>query len=135
MDTDDMYDANYISYSIFEIISTGKPICGSADMNMYCNGQFYKQQCLYIQMLNEATMVFKKSVCTTPFNDTNSNEAVPFLNNHLGDIVEGNIDNLMCCIAHENNTISKKQWLEDQFKRKTLPQYKKHLEILSKIHV
>ena len=135
MDTDDMYDANYISYSIFETISSGKPICGSADMNMYSKGQFYKQKCLYIQMLNEATMVFKKSVWTTPFNDTNSNEAAPFLSNHLGDIVEANIDRLMCCIAHDHNTVPKKQWLQDQYKTKPLPQYKKHLEILSQINV
>jgi len=134
MDTDDMYDKDYIGYSIFEMEKNDKSIAGSADMNVYCNNQFYKQRCLFLHYLNEATLVFKKSIWS-PFNKTNSNEAVPFLEKHLGNIIETNIDRLMCCIPHDHNTIPKQQCLVDQYKTKPLPQYSKHIELLSSINV
>ena len=107
MDTDDMYDKDYIGYSIFEMETNDKSIAGSADMNVYCYNQFYKQRCLFLHYLNEATLVFKKSIWS-PFNSTNSNEGIPFLEKHLGNIIETNIDRLMYCIAHDHNTIPKK---------------------------
>ena len=60
MDTDDFYSPEYISYSIFEMETNNKSIAGSADMNVY-NGDFFKQSCMFIHLLNEATMIFKKS--------------------------------------------------------------------------
>ena len=134
MDTDDMYDKDYIGYSIFEMETNDKSIAGSADMNVYHKGDFYKQRCLFLTMLNEATLVFKKSIWS-PFNSTNSNEGIPFLEKHLGDIIETNIDRLMCCIAHDHNTIPKKQWLVDQYKTPPLSQYSKHIELLSSLNV
>jgi glycosyltransferase involved in cell wall biosynthesis len=134
IDTDDMYDAGYIAHSIFEMETNDKCIAGSADMNVYCNGTFYKQRCMFLHMLNEATLVFKKSL-NPQFASTNSNEAVPFLQTHLGDIVETNIDRVMCCISHDGNTIPKTQWLKDQFKTEALGQYEKHMEIYSKCNV
>ena len=131
MDTDDFYDAGYISHSIFEMITNDKCIAGSADMNVYCDGKFYKQRCMFLHMLNEATLVFRRDL-HYKFASTNSNEAVPFLQQHLGNIVETNIDRVMCCISHDSNTIPKTQWLKDQFKTEALGQYEKHLEIYSK---
>ena len=119
MDTDDMYDKDYIGYSIFEMETNDKSIAGSADMIVVgYKGTlpiFYKQRCMFLHMLNEATLVFKKSL-NQQFASSNSNEAVPFLQQHLGDIIETNIDRLMCCIAHDHNTIPKKQWIQDQYK-------------------
>jgi glycosyltransferase involved in cell wall biosynthesis len=134
MDTDDMYDKDYIGHSIFEMETNDKSIAGSADMLVYSKGDFYKQRCLYLHYLNEATLVFKKSIWS-PFNSTNSNEAIPFLEKHLGNIIETNIDRLMCCIAHDHNTIPKKQWLVDQYKTPPLSQYSKHIEVLSSLNV
>ena len=134
MDDDDFYSPKYISHSIFQMIYEDKPIAGSADMNMYHKGEWYKQKCLFLHMLNEATLVFKKSVWSS-FGDTNSNEAVPFLKNNLGNIIETNIDNIMCCVAHDKNTISKKAWICDTYKSKPLSQYSKHIEILSSINI
>jgi glycosyltransferase involved in cell wall biosynthesis len=134
MDTDDMYDKGYIGHSIFEMETNDKSIAGSADMLVYSKGDFYKQRCLYLHYLNEATLVFKKSIWS-PFNSTNSNEAIPFLQKHLGNILETNIDRLLCCIAHDHNTIPKQQWLLDQYKTKPLSQYSKHIELLSSINV
>jgi len=134
MDTDDMYDKDYISHSIFEIETNDKSISGSADMNVYSGGKFYKQRCMFLHMLNEATLVFKRDL-HYKFASTNSNEAVPFLQQHLGNIVETNIDRVMCCISHDSNTIPKSQWIKEQFKTEALTQYEKHIEIYSKCNV
>ena len=134
IDTDDMYDAGYISHSIFEMETNDKAISGSADMNVYCDGTFYKQRCMFLHMLNEATLVFRRDL-HYKFASTNSNEAVPFLQQHLGNIVETNIDRVMCCISHDSNTIPKTQWIQDQFKTEALGQYEKHMEIYSKCNV
>jgi len=133
MDTDDFY-SDYIAYSIFEMESNDKSIAGSADMIVYSKGSFYKQRCMFLHMLNEATLVFKKSL-NPQFASSNSNEAVPFLQQHLGNIIETNIDRVMCCIAHDHNTIPKKQWLVDQYKTPPLSQYNTHLQIISSINV
>ena len=133
IDTDDMYAPDYISYSIFEMETNNKTIAGSADMNVYDGKDFYKQRCMFIHLLNEATMVFKKSAWTS-FADTNSNEAVPFLEKNIKNIVETNIDRVMCCVAHKTNTIDKNPWCVDAYKRKPLSQYSKHIE-LSLIHI
>jgi len=134
VDTDDMYDKDYISHSIFEMETNDKSISGSADMNVYCNGKFYKQRCMFLHMLNEATLVFRRDL-HYKFASTNSNEAVPFLQQHLGKIVETNIDRVMCCISHDSNTIPKTLWIKEQFKTEALGQYEKHLEIYSKCNV
>jgi len=144
MDTDDMYDKDYIGYSIFEMETNDKSIAGSADMIVVgymtkegCREHlptFYKQRCMFLHMLNEATLVFKKSL-NPQFASSNSNEAVPFLQQYLGKIVETNIDRLMCCIAHDHNTIPKKQWIQDQYKTNHLSQYNTHLQIISSINV
>ena len=131
MDTDDFYDAGYISHSIFEMITNDKCIAGSADMNVYCDGTFYKQRCMFLHMLNEATLVFRRDL-HYKFASTNSNEAVPFLLKHLGNIVETNIDRVMCCISHDSNTIPKTLWIKEQFKTEPLTQYERHIEIYSK---
>ena len=134
IDTDDMYDAGYISHSIFEMETNDKSIAGSADMNVYCDGTFYKQRCMFLHMLNEATLVFRRDL-HYKFASSNSNEAVPFLQKHLGNIVETNIDRVMCCISHDSNTIPKTPWIKDQFKTEALGQYEKHMEIYSKCNV
>ena len=133
MDTDDFYSPEYISYSIFEMETNNKTIAGSADMNVY-NGDFFKQSCMFIHLLNEATMVFKKSAWSN-FADSNSNEAVPFLEKNITNIIETNIDRVMCCLSHKTNTIDKKAWCVEQYKRKPMPQYSKHIEILSTLNV
>jgi len=134
MDDDDFYSPKYISHSIFQMIYEDKSIAGSADMNMYHKGEWFKQRCVFLHMLNEATLVFKKSVCIG-FGDTNSNEGIPFLQNNLENIIETNIDNIMCCVAHDKNTISKKAWISDTYKSKPLSQYSKHIEILSSLNI
>jgi glycosyltransferase involved in cell wall biosynthesis len=134
IDSDDMYAADYISYSIFEMETNNKTIAGSADMNMWDGKQFYKQRCMFLHLLNEATMVFKKSAWSR-FADSNTNEAVPFLEKNMNNIVETNIDRVMCCVCHKGNTVDKTAWLNDKYKSAVLSQYSKHIEILSSLNI
>ena len=134
IDTDDFYAPDYISYSIFEMETNNKTIAGTADMNMWDGKQFYKQRCMFLHLLNEATMVFKKSAWSR-FADTNSNEAVPFLEKNINNIVETNIDRVMCCVCHKGNTVDKTAWLNDKYKSTVLSQYSKHIEILSSLNI
>ena len=134
IDTDDFYAPDYISYSIFEMETNNKTIAGSADMNMWDGKQFYKQRCMFLHLLNEATMVFKKSAWSR-FADSNTNEAVPFLEKNMNNIVETNIDRVMCCVCHKGNTVDKTAWLDDKYKSSVLSQYSKHIEILSSLNI
>ena len=134
MDTDDFYHPDYISHSIFEMETNNKSIAGSADMIIYKDNQYYKQKCVFLYMLNEATLVFEKSAWQR-FADSNTNEAVPFLLNNIPNIIETNIDRVMCCLAHDNNTINKTPWLKDQYKYHHLDEYKHHHKILSTINL
>ena len=134
IDTDDFYAPDYISYSIFEMETNNKTIAGSADMNMWDGKQFYKQRCMFLHLLNEATMVFKKSAWSR-FADSNTNEAVPFLEKNMNNIVETNIDRVMCCVCHKGNTVDKTAWLNDKYKSTVLSQYSKHIEILSSLNI
>lgn len=134
MDDDDFYHPDYIAHSIFEMEYNNKSIAGSADMYLYAGDKWFKQRCFFLHMLNEATMVFKKSAWSS-FGNTNSNEAVPFLEKNLENIIETKIENLMCCVAHDSNTISKKGWCVETYKAEPLPQYSKHIKILSSINI
>lgn len=117
------------------MIKEDKTISGSADMIVYNKIDYYKQNCIFLHMLNEATLVFKKDIDIN-FNNTNSNEAVPWLINNIPNIVETPIDDIMCCISHSENTISKNGWCISSHSYKDLSnQYNKHLEILSHINL
>jgi glycosyltransferase involved in cell wall biosynthesis len=141
MDTDDFYMPDYIAHSIFEMESNNKSIAGCADMNVYDFTHFYKQRCIFLHYLNEATMVFKKSVFTS-LTDANSNEAVSFLLTNIDKIIETNIDKIMCCVSHTTNTIPKEPWCTDKYKIKSVEngfnpfiQYTNHCKILSTLNV
>ena len=114
MDTDDYYQPGFISKSIFNLIRTGKSVSGSADMIMAHGDKRYKTRCLYLDMLNEATLVFRR---TFPgrFADTSAGEGRSFLDGFLEDIVETDIESLMICQVHAGNTVDKSGWLQEKY--------------------
>ena len=135
MDTDDFYNPEYISKSIFNLIKEDKNISGSADMIVYDKIGYYKQRCLFLHMLNEATLVFKKTN-NINFNNNSSNEAVPWLIENIPNIIETEIDNIMCCISHNENTICKKAWCSPKYNYIDLNiKYENHIKILSTITI
>ena len=110
MDTDDLYHNDYISQSIYSLNVSGKQLSGSINMLITDLEKVYIQQCNQFIMLNEATMVFDKEYFKShKFSSVNSGEGREFCEEQF--IVHN--DFLMICIAHNNNTIDKKNWLKE----------------------
>ena len=110
MDTDDLYHNDYISQSVYSLNITGKQLSGSINMLITDLEKTYIQQCSHFTMLNEATMVFEKEYFKThKFSSVNSGEGREFCEEQY--IIHN--DFLMICIAHQENTIDKKNWLKD----------------------
>jgi len=132
-DTDDMYSRDYLSSSIFNLIKTGKGLSGSSDMLMMdtATKTTYKQRCINIDMINEATMCYTKSYADThKFSNTMSSEGISFC--EIKEITETPIEEIMICLAHDSNTVSKKQWVTDAYKSPIdMTWFKQHLEIIS----
>ena len=135
MDTDDFYSPSFLSSSIFNLIKSGKNISGSSDMLMMdtATEKNYLQRCLYLDMLNEATMVFRRSFgLKHKFSNSNSAEGIAFLTGSLNEIYETPIHDIMVCLAHEKNTVNKSAWLCDKYETAIdMTKYSLHL-ILSK---
>lgn len=133
MDTDDMYSRDYLSSSIYNLIKTGKGLSGSSDMLMMdtATSNTYKQRCINIDMLNEATMCYTKSYAEKhKFSNKMSSEGISFC--EIKEIVETPIEEIMVCLAHAGNTVCKKQWVDDAYKSPIdMTWYKRHLEIIS----
>jgi hypothetical protein len=130
MDTDDFYNPSYISDSIFNLIVSKKSLSGSSDMIIYRDGKTYKQSCIYLNMLNEATLCYTKEYSNlNNFSTTNSGEGVTFCNSE--DLIELDIEKIMICICHSGNTVNKKVWTIPQYEKEiNIELYKNHLKLL-----
>ena len=136
LDTDDFYNCNYISHSIHTLLMSGKSITGSSDMLMYYQDQIYRLSCIFLHAINEATLVIDTHNVKLKFKEQNSSEGLEPLKNHIGDIVQSDINKVMCCLCHKENTISKKVWLEERYKTDfDMVEYDEHLKILSDINI
>ena len=133
MDTDDFYNPDYISNCIFNLLLTGKQLTGSSDMIMYNKNNTFKQSCIYINYINEATMVYTKEYAkNNNFSETNAGEGVSFCIPKF--ITDTRIDDIMVCICHNSITVDKNTWLLEKYKINfNMDKYIKHLELLSTI--
>ena len=134
MDTDDFYHKDYITMSILNLMFRQKSVSGSADMILSFKNEVYMTRCIYLDMLNEATMVFtRKYFEMHKFKDTSTGEAIQFID--IKDVVETDINLIMVCICHESNTIDKKAWCDDKYKYNQFKKedYAEHFKILSNI--
>ena len=136
MDTDDFYNPDYISHSIHTLLMSGKSISGSSDMLMYYQEQTYRLSCIFFHAINEATLVIDTHNVQLKFKEQNSSEGLEPLKNHIGDIVQTDINKVMCCICHKENTIDKKVWIKERYKTDfDMSEYNQHLKILSDINI
>jgi hypothetical protein len=63
-----------------------------------------------------------------------SSEGISFC--EIKEIVETPIEEIMVCLAHTENTVCKKQWVDDAYKLPIdMTWYKRHLEILSQSNI
>lgn len=136
MDTDDFYSHDYISHSIHTLLMTGKSITGTSDMLMYYQEQVYRLSCIFQHAINEATLVIDTHYIQFKFKEQNSSEGLEPLKEHIGDIVQTDINKVMVCLCHDKNTIDKKIWLENRYKTEfNMVEYDEHLKILSSLNI
>lgn len=116
MDTDDFYHPSYIALSILNLILTKKSLSGSSDMLITKNMEdVFITRCIFMDMLNEATMVFKRSHFEThKFHDRNHSEGLGWSN--INTICETPIQFIMVCKCHDENTVDKTPWCVDTCK-------------------
>tara|TARA_R110001632_G_scaffold44261_1_gene112540 strand:+ start:111 stop:383 length:273 start_codon:yes stop_codon:yes gene_type:complete len=85
---------------------------------------------MYLHLLNEATLVIdkKKLGDVELFISGNSGEGRKLIE-HIGEIVETDVEGIMICIAHNSNTIDKSKWLDEKalYSNDILNIYKKQL--------
>jgi glycosyltransferase involved in cell wall biosynthesis len=132
-DTDDFYHPNHIENAMTQLAMSGKSVAGSADMLIYNREKgCFRQCCMWIDYLNEATLVFKSSF-KSRFGLGGSSEGVSFLKEYTGEIIELKIDDVMVCVAHTTNTVAKEKWLAEKYATsfQILDPYRDHLELLS----
>jgi glycosyltransferase involved in cell wall biosynthesis len=137
MDSDDIYFPQYIQSCVDTMILNDCEVTGSSDM-LFINPitkKSFRQSCLYNQMTNEATSVYTKNYAKTHhYAKRNHSENESFNSEHWL-ITQTPIDEIMVCITHDDNTISKRMWETDQYQA-PLPKHfwrTQHYRILSKI--
>ena len=136
MDTDDFYNPEYISHSIHTLLMNGKSITGTSDMLMYYQEQTYRLSCIFQHAINEATLVLDTHYIQLKFKEQNSSEGLEPLKEHIGDIVQTDINKVMVCLCHDKNTIDKKIWLKPRYKTEfNMVEYDEHLKILSSLNI
>ena len=131
-DTDDFYHPRHLSTSIFNLMKNNKNVSGSSDMLLLSDGCTYKQRCIYLNLLNEATLVFTREYGVAHrFSNTSSSEGAEFLPT-LGDIYENEIEKIMVCVAHTSNTVSKAPWTAEKYATDfNMDIYSDHIKLLS----
>jgi cellulose synthase/poly-beta-1,6-N-acetylglucosamine synthase-like glycosyltransferase len=135
MDTDDVYLPTYIEHSISILETQKKNAVGTSDMVfIYADGKTGAMRNPLLSMANEATLVYKKSFWNEKqFGETQSSEAIPFLQGRHWQTGHSEIKKVMICICHSTNTVDKNVW--KNCPEVELPDYKKHKEILDTIHL
>ena len=135
MDTDDVYLPTYIEHSISILDSEKKDAVGTSDMIfIYPDGKTGSMRNPLLSMANEATLVYKKTFWDEKhFAETQSSEAIHFLQGRHWQTAHSEIKKVMICICHTTNTVDKNVW--KNCPDVDLPDYSKHKEILKRIEL
>lgn len=111
-DTDDIYFPQYIESSIRLMKDKNKNATGTSDMIfIFKDGHTGGMRNPYLSMANEATLVYKKSFWEKKnFSGQQTNEGIFFLEGRHWEVGHSNINNVMICLCHEDNTVDKEIW-------------------------
>jgi glycosyltransferase involved in cell wall biosynthesis len=113
MDDDDIYQHTYIQKSIDTMIKNNKKCVGSNQMIFYFKDKPDKRltiiRCQAKRQIHEATMCFTKKYFNSMngFKKSSQGEGVGLLDYNDKNIENIPIDDLMICIAHKGQTLSK----------------------------
>jgi glycosyltransferase involved in cell wall biosynthesis len=115
MDSDDIYMSSYIRHSVNGLKEYKAGISSSACMTfVYPNNDFRMTaiKCGYKYQCHEACAVFTKKYWKKMggFNKTSAGEGIGMFSYNDREIINLDINKLMVCIAHSDNTIDKEQF-------------------------
>jgi glycosyltransferase involved in cell wall biosynthesis len=111
-DTDDIYFPQFIESSIKLMIDNHKNATGTSDMIfLFKDGHTGGMRNPFLSMANEATLVYKKSFWEKKnFSIQQTNEGIHFLEGRHWEVGHSNINQVMICLCHEENTVNKEVW-------------------------
>jgi len=140
MDTDDVYQPNYIMYGMNCLKDKKYELFGSSCMLITFPDHNWKVcacVCYDLHKTNEATMIYAKSFWKDArFSNSSVAEGQPFLKGREDKIFSGDISNIMVCIAHTDNTVCKKRWIDNEIPECVYPVFNHHKKIyLDNIYV
>lgn len=112
MDTDDVYFPQYIERSIQLMNDKKKNVTGTSDMIfLFKDGHSGSMRNPLLSMANEATLVYRKSFWENgPFSTDQTNEGISFLQGRHWETGHSNIQEVMICLCHDENTVDKNVW-------------------------
>ena len=115
MDSDDIYMSSYIRHSVNGLKEYKAGISSSACMTfVYPNNDYLMTaiKCGYKYQCHEACAVFTKKYWKKMggFNKTSAGEGIGMFSYNDREIINLDINKLMVCIAHSDNTIDKEQF-------------------------
>jgi len=119
IDDDDIYLNDYLRYSVDTLLSNKYGLVGSNGMIFCYPEKDFKLtgiKCKHLSQIHEATMCFTKKYFNSMggFQKSSQGEGAKFILDRENGVGETNIEYLMVCIAHENNTVDKQQFDNDR---------------------
>lgn len=118
MDDDDIYQHTYIQKSIDTMIKNDKKCVGSNQMIFYFKDKPDKRltiiRCQAKRQIHEATMCFTKKYFNSMngFKKNSQGEGVGLIDFNDKNVENIPIDDLMVCVAHKGQTLSKDPFYE-----------------------
>ena len=118
MDDDDIYQPTYVKTSIDTMINNNKKCVGSNQMIFYFKDKPDKRltiiRCQAKRQIHEATMCFTKKYFNSMngFKRNSQGEGVGLIDFNDKNVENIPIDNLMICVAHKGQTLSKDPFYE-----------------------
>jgi len=118
MDDDDIYQPSYVKTSIDTMIKNNKKCVGSNQMIFYFKDKPDKRltiiRCQAKRQIHEATMCFTKKYFNSMngFKRNSQGEGVGLIDYNDKNVENIPIDNLMICVAHKGQTLSKDPFYE-----------------------
>ena len=142
MDSDDVYLPDYILYSIRILLKEKKDCCGSPEMLFLFPNDEYKVtgiRCPAMRQIHEATMCFTKKHWKRMggFGTSSQGEGAKMVDGCSEKVFyKTDISKIMLCVCHEDNTVDKTPFNEDELKIEAdidnLPQLKVLKQIFKK---
>ena len=144
MDDDDIYQKTYIKRSIDTMIKNNKKCVGSNQMIFYFKDKPDKRltiiRCKTKRQIHEATLCFTKKYFNSMqgFSKKSQGEGVGLIDFNDKNVENIEIDDLMICIVHKGQTLSKDPFyeytehVEPYFNKKII---KDHKELIDKLDI